>query len=64
MRVVVSRVAVLSRNPSNRRPITTHYYAVAEDGRQFDNRSLVTLKQVVRRRYAEVQIVEDWKSNA
>jgi hypothetical protein len=39
-----------------------HHYATGPDGARFDNRSIVTLRQVLRRRYgASVKITESWK---
>lgn len=37
------------------------YEAQGEDGRRFDNRSIVTLRRVLRKRYGrDVRIVETW----
>ncbi len=43
------------------RPIRDHYYCTGPDGRRFDNGSLVTLRQVLRRRYGKVEIVKAWE---
>lgn len=42
-----------------------HYYGEADDGARFDNSSIVTLRQVLRRKYGRtVRIVETWKAAA
>lgn len=39
-----------------------HYYAQGSDGGRFDNRSIVTLRAVLRRRYGrDVTLIETWK---
>lgn len=37
------------------------YECTGPDGRRFDNRSIVTLREVLRRAYGKVKIVEPWK---
>ena len=43
------------------RPFYWLYEATGPDGRAFDNRSLVNLRQVLRQRYGrDLEIVETW----
>lgn len=39
-----------------------HYYAIGPDGTRFDNGSIVTLRDVLRRRYGrDIQVSETWR---
>lgn len=47
------------------RPIGWLYECTGPDGRRFNNRSIVTLRDVLKRRYGrDVRIVEPWKQEA
>jgi hypothetical protein len=39
------------------RPLRWHYYTAGPDGTRFDNSSLVTLRQVLRRRYGRQLVI-------
>lgn len=61
--ITVTR-SVLHGHPGGRaaRPIGWFYECTGPDGRQFNNRSIVTLRDVLKRRYGrDVRIVEPWK---
>ena len=61
MTVTVTR-STLFLGYGSLRPFTWLYEAVAEDGTRFDNRSLVELRRVIKKRYGrDVRIVETWK---
>lgn len=60
--VTVTRGSIASRTPGNRRPVSNYYEAQASDGARFTNTSIVTLRDVLRRKYGrDVVIVETWK---
>lgn len=46
-----------------RRPWSTLYTCTGPDGRQFDNKSLKTLKDVLKRRYGDIAVVVDDQRN-
>jgi len=61
MAVTIRRTNVFA-GYGRRSPFYWLYEATGPDGRKFDNRSLVALRQVLRQRYGrELQIVEDWR---
>jgi hypothetical protein len=61
----VTRGTLASRSPGNRRPFSNFYECDGPDGRHFTNTSIVTLRDVLRRRYGrDVQINELWRSQS
>jgi hypothetical protein len=39
-----------------------YYEAIGLDGNRYDNRSIVELRRVLKRRYPNASIIEPWKS--
>lgn len=64
-RIEVTRGAIASRTPGNRRPISNFYECHGPDGTKFTNTSIGTLRTLLRQRYGrDVVIVETWKDGA
>lgn len=60
--IEVTRITRFSCTPGNRRPFSWLYETTGPDGTKFTNGSIVTLRELLRRRYPGVTIVETWKA--
>ena len=60
--VRITRERLVNAQPGRRDPGFIHY-CTGPDGTRFDNRSIVTLRDVLRRKYGRgVRITETWKT--
>jgi hypothetical protein len=58
VRIEVTKGAIRSRSPGNRRPVSNYYECVGPDGRRFSNSSIVELRRVLKARYGgDVEVV-------